>query len=80
MLIRIRNNLARDINKLIKLVFDIIVGLLIFIPVIPIIIACAIWVKLDSKGPIFYNAKRIGKNGKEFTLSLIHISEPTRPY
>lgn len=64
MLIRIRNNLARDINKLI---FDLIVGLLICIPVIPIIIACAIWVKLDSKGPIFYNAKRIGKNGKEFT-------------
>lgn len=67
MLIRIRNNLARDINKLIKLIFDLIVGLLICIPVIPIIIACAIWVKLDSKGPIFYNAKRIGKNGKEFT-------------
>mgnify|MGYP002597668827 FL=1 len=67
MLIRIRNNLARNINKLIKLIFDIIVGLLICIPVIPIIIACAIWVKLDSKGPIFYNAKRIGKNGKEFT-------------
>lgn len=67
MLIRIRNNLARNINKLIKLIFDMIVGLLICIPVIPIIIACAIWVKLDSKGPIFYNAKRIGKNGKEFT-------------
>ena len=67
MLIRIRNNLARNINKFIKLIFDIVVGLLICIPVIPIIIACAIWVKLDSKGPIFYNAKRIGKNGKEFT-------------
>lgn len=67
MLIRIRNNLARKINKFIKLIFDIVVGLLICIPVIPIIIACAIWVKLDSKGPIFYNVKRIGKNGKEFT-------------
>lgn len=67
MLIRIRNNLARNINKLIKLIFDIVVGILICIPVIPIIIACAIWVKMDSKGPIFYNAKRIGKNGKEFT-------------
>lgn len=67
MLIKVRNNLACNINKFIKLIFDIIVGLLICIPVIPIIIACAIWVKLDSKGPIFYNAKRIGKNGKEFT-------------
>lgn len=67
MLIRIRNNLARNINKFIKLIFDLVIGLLICIPVIPIIIACAIWVRLDSKGPIFYNAKRIGKNGKEFT-------------
>lgn len=67
MLIKVRNNLARNINKFIKLIFDLIVGLLICIPVIPIIIACAIWVKLDSKGPIFYNAKRIGKDGKEFT-------------
>lgn len=67
LLIRLRNNLAHNINKLIKLIFDIVLGLLICIPVIPIIIACAIWVKLDSKGPIFYNAKRIGKNGKEFT-------------
>lgn len=67
MLIKIRNNLARNINKFIKLIFDIVVGVLICIPVIPIIIACAIWVKLDSKGPIFYNAKRIGKNGKKFT-------------
>lgn len=67
MLIRVRNNLARNINKIIKSIFDLIIGLLICIPVIPIIIACAIWVKLDSKGPIFYNAKRIGKNGKEFT-------------
>lgn len=67
MLIKIRNNLARNINKFIKLIFDMIVGLLICIPVIPIIIVCAIWVKMDSKGPIFYNAKRIGKNGKEFT-------------
>lgn len=67
MLIKVRNNLARNINKLIKLIFDMIVGLLICIPVIPIIIVCAIWVKMDSKGPIFYNAKRIGKNGKEFT-------------
>ena len=67
MLIRIRNNLARNINKLIKLNFDLVIGLLICIPAIPIIVACAIWVKMDSKGPIFYNAKRIGKNGKEFT-------------
>lgn len=68
MLIKVRNNLARNINKLIKFIFDLVVGLLICIPVIPIIIACAIWVKLDSKGPIFYNAKRIGKTVKNLLV------------
>ena len=66
-LLNVRNNLAHKRNILIKRIFDFIVSLIICIPVIPIIVICAIWVKLDSKGPIFYNAKRIGKNGKEFT-------------
>ena len=66
-LLNVRNNLAHKRNILIKRIFDFIVSLIICIPVIPIIIICAIWVKLDSKGPIFYNAKRIGKDGKEFT-------------
>ena len=33
----------------------------------PILILCYFWVKFDSKGPVFFNAKRIGKDGKEFT-------------
>ena len=67
MLIHIRNNLARKINKFIKFMFDYIIGIILLIPIMPILFICCIWVKLDSKGPIFYNAKRIGKNGKEFT-------------
>lgn len=67
MLIRVRNNLERRINKIIKGIFDLIIGFFIAIPVIPVLCICAIWVKLDSPGPIFFNAKRIGKNGKEFT-------------
>lgn len=52
-LLNVRNNLAHKRNILIKRIFDFIVSLIICIPVIPIIIICAIWVKLDSKGPIF---------------------------
>lgn len=34
----------------------------------PIFLIMAIWIKLDSKGPIFYQQKRVGKDGYEFTL------------
>ena len=66
-LLNVKNNLAYFHNKLIKRVFDLIMGLIICIPAVPILILCYFWVKFDSKGPVFFNAKRIGKNGKEFT-------------
>ena len=66
-LLNIKNNLAYFRNRLLKRIFDLIMGLIICIPAVPILILCYFWVKFDSKGPVFFNAKRIGKNGKEFT-------------
>ena len=66
-LLNIKNNLAYMRNRVIKRIFDIIMGLIICIPAVPILILCYFWVKFDSKGPVFFNAKRIGKDGKEFT-------------
>ena len=66
-LLNVKNNLASLRSKFIKRVFDLVLGFLICMPVIPILIISAIWIKLDSKGPVFFNAKRIGRNGKLFT-------------
>ena len=66
-LLNIKNNLAYMRNRIVKRIFDIIMGLIICIPAVPILILCYFWVKFDSKGPVFFNAKRIGKGGKEFT-------------
>lgn len=30
----------------------------------PVLLALAIWIKIDSKGPVFYKSERVGKNGK----------------
>lgn len=67
LLLNIKNNLADKKNRIIKRIFDIVLGTIVSIPAILIIICCYIWVKIDSKGPAFFNAKRIGKNGREFT-------------
>jgi lipopolysaccharide/colanic/teichoic acid biosynthesis glycosyltransferase len=48
--------------------FDILIsvsGLLIFSPVFAIL---SIWIKIDSKGPVFFKQKRVGKNSSDFVL------------
>lgn len=34
----------------------------------PLFVCLAIWVRLDSPGPVFYRAQRVGKDGKLFRL------------
>ena len=55
-------------GKFFKRFFDVMFSLLIlvFFGIFMIIIAAA--VKLDSKGPVIFKQKRIGKNGKVFTI------------
>ena len=51
-----------------KRIFDIVasgLGLLVFSP---IFIILAIWIKLDSKGPIFYRQVRVGRYNKDFRI------------
>ena len=67
MMLSLRNNLARRRNRMLKRVFDIVVGGLLCVPILPILLVIAICITLDSKGPAFFNAQRIGKNGKTFT-------------
>jgi lipopolysaccharide/colanic/teichoic acid biosynthesis glycosyltransferase len=40
-------------------------GLIILFPMLFLI---GLWVKIDSKGPVFYIQKRVGLNGKDFNL------------
>ena len=51
-----------------KRLFDIIMsgaGLLILTPLFLII---ALWIKLDSRGPVFYRQVRVGRNNKDFRI------------
>lgn len=51
-----------------KRLFDIVasgIGLLMLSPILLII---AIWIKLDSKGPVFYRQVRVGWHNKDFRI------------
>jgi exopolysaccharide biosynthesis polyprenyl glycosylphosphotransferase len=50
----------------VKRLLDIVLSLLALLLVAPIFTAIAVAVKLESDGPIFYSAERIGKKGRVF--------------
>lgn len=51
-----------------KRVFDIIVSLLVVIVGMPLWLAIAIAIKLESPGPVFYKQARVGLNGAAFGM------------
>jgi exopolysaccharide biosynthesis polyprenyl glycosylphosphotransferase len=52
----------------IKRVFDIAVAGLAVIVLAPVLAACAIAVKLSGPGPVLFSQKRVGRDGREFTI------------
>lgn len=53
------------VNLLLKRIFDCVFASLAIVLFVPIMFFLAIWIKLDSKGPVFFLQNRVGKN-KEF--------------
>ena len=53
---------------MIKRLFDIIFAATGLLLLFPIFIVIAIIIKTDSRGPVFYRQKRVGKNGVEFFI------------
>lgn len=51
-----------------KRLFDILVSSLWLFFASPILLICAIAIKLDSNGPVFYRGKRIGRDGRPFFI------------
>jgi undecaprenyl-phosphate galactose phosphotransferase len=65
--LRLNNNLASSSNILMKRTFDIVVGILVLLLLMPVLFIIAVAIKLDSKGPAIFSQRRIGRDGREFT-------------
>lgn len=58
----------RKFSLMLKRLFDLAVGMIMFfILAIPLVIL-AVWIKLDSPGPVFYRQERITAYGKHFKI------------
>ena len=51
-----------------KRLFDILASGLGLLVLNPLFLILAIWIKLDSKGPVFYRQVRVGKDNKDFRI------------
>lgn len=51
-----------------KRLFDVIASGCGLIVLSPIFIVMTIWIKLDSRGPVFYRQIRVGRNNKDFRI------------
>jgi exopolysaccharide biosynthesis polyprenyl glycosylphosphotransferase len=51
-----------------KRAFDLVVGSLMLLAAVPVLVACAIAIKLTDLGPILYRQRRVGEGGIEFAM------------
>jgi lipopolysaccharide/colanic/teichoic acid biosynthesis glycosyltransferase len=51
-----------------KRIFDIVASGLGLIVLSPLFLIIAVWIKLDSRGPVFYRQTRVGRYNKDFRI------------
>ena len=67
-LLEVRPELLSPVERFLKRVTDMAVSLLLLLLTLPIWILLSILIPLNSPGPVFYSQRRVGLNGREFTL------------
>lgn len=56
------------INRVLKRTMDIVFSVLGLVVSLPIVLVVALMVIMDSTGPVFYQAERVGRYGKKFHM------------
>ncbi|HVO53711.1 MAG TPA: sugar transferase [Solirubrobacterales bacterium] len=59
---------------------DILIAALALVVLLPVLLVCAIWIKLGSRGPVLYRQRRVGLGGEEFEMlklrTMVEGSDP----
>ncbi len=70
------NNLLESRNRWVKRALDLGLGSLFLVFFGPVILACALWVKVMSRGPAFFYQERVGLRGRCFLVPKIRTMQP----
>lgn len=61
---------------MLKRTFDVLASGLGLIVLSPLFVVLAIWIKADSKGPVFYRQVRVGRHNRDFRLYKFRSMRP----
>ncbi|OGN73491.1 MAG: hypothetical protein A2X25_03260 [Chloroflexi bacterium GWB2_49_20] len=64
----VQRKLLNPTERLLKRVLDLLITLFASIIALPVLLVCALLIRLDSPGPIFYSQKRLGYQGKDIQV------------
>jgi exopolysaccharide biosynthesis polyprenyl glycosylphosphotransferase len=67
-LLRVSAPVFTGVRRVIKEIFDRVAAALLLLGLLPALLVFGTMVKLNSRGPVFYRQRRIGKDGKPFTM------------
>lgn len=58
----------KKVSLFFKRIFDILIALILFIILLIPMVMIAVYIKIDSEGPVFYRQRRVTTYGKEFRI------------
>ncbi|MEJ2866233.1 sugar transferase [Actinomycetospora sp. OC33-EN08] len=67
-MIRLTQPVFRGAGRLVKSVGDRLVAALALVPLTPLLLAVAVAVKLEDRGPVLFRQERVGKEGSSFRM------------
>ncbi len=74
-----QNTKKRLFYRFVKRAFDLFASTLALIILSPLFLIVAIAIKVESKGPVFFKQKRVGRGGKEFNCIKFRSMYTTAP-
>jgi exopolysaccharide biosynthesis polyprenyl glycosylphosphotransferase len=67
-LIGLRDPVIAGFDRSVKRAFDLAIASLMVMLLSPVMLAVAVAIKLDSRGPVIFKQQRVGENGKPFWM------------
>ena len=62
-----------------KRAFDILCAALGLALLAPLLLVLALWIKLDSRGPVFFRQERVGRHGQPFLIHKFRTMRAAKP-
>ena len=58
----------KGVSRFLKRIFDIVASTILIVLLSPVMLVLAVWIKLDSSGPVFYKSERVTAFNKNFKI------------